>query len=189
YRLHVGTFPRPRVAFPAGGQAGKQVTVRLLGDVAGEISQPLRLPDQPTENYRIFADQNGQITPSPNVFRVSAFADMTESEPNNEPSTATAVTGEFPLGLNGIIAEKGDIDFFRLKAKKDQVLDINVYARRVRSPLDPVLTVCDAKGNGLASNDDTGGPDSYLRFTAPADGDYLIKVTDQLGAGGPQYVY
>ena len=112
-----------------------------------------------------------------------------ESEPNNDPKTATGITDEFPLALNGIIGGTGDVDFFRFKAKKDQVLDINVYARRVRSPLDPVLTVCDASGNALASNDDTGGPDSYLRFTVPADGDYCIKVADQLGAGGSEYVY
>jgi hypothetical protein len=112
-----------------------------------------------------------------------------ESESNNEPKTANVIAAEFPLALNGIIAEKGDVDFFRFKAKKDQVFDFNVYARRVRSPLDPVLTVCDANGSALASNDDTGGPDSYLRFTIPADGEYLIKVTDQLGADGGEYVY
>jgi hypothetical protein len=188
YRLHVGSFPRPRVAFPAGGP-GKELTIQLLGDIAGPISQTLRLPDDARTIHRIFAEQSGQIAPSPNLLRVSPFANLMESEPNNDPKTATAVAGEFPLALNGIIGEKGDVDFFRFKGKKDQVFDINVYARRVRSPLDPVLTVCDANGAALASNDDTGGPDSYLRFTVPADGDYCIKVADQLAAGGSEYVY
>ena len=189
YRLHVGTFPRPRVVYPAGGQAGTELAAQLLGDVAGPIAMPLRLPEKPTPNHLVFAEQNGQISPSPNTLRVSAFGNVLESESNNEPKTATAIAGEFPLALNGIIAEKGDVDFYRFKAKKDQVLDINVYARRVRSPLDPVLSVCNADGGVVASNDDTGGPDSYLRFTVPADGEYLIKLADHLGAGGGEYVY
>jgi hypothetical protein len=189
YRLHVGTFPRPRVAYPAGGQAGTDLAVQLLGDASGAISRTVHLPDASHVEHRIFAEQNGKVVPSPNVLRVSAFANVLESESNNEPKSATAITGEFPLALNGVIADKGDVDFFRFKAKKDQVIDINVFARRVRSPLDPVLTVCDANGAGIAANDDTGGPDSYLRFTAPADGEFLIKVSDHLGAGGPDYVY
>jgi WD40 repeat protein len=42
-------------------------------------------------------------------------------------------------------------------------------------------------------NDDDGdrklGSDSRLIFTAPADGPYLVRVTDARGAGGERYVY
>lgn len=41
-------------------------------------------------------------------------------------------------------------------------------------------------------NDDGGpgfGKDSYLSFTAPADGDYLVKVRDVRGLGGEQFAY
>src|SRR4029453_974812 len=68
--------------------------------------------------------------------------------------------------------------------------DIRVYARKpLRSPLDPVLVVYNAQGGGIASNDDTGGPDAYLRFNPPADGEYLLSVNDQLRSGGPDFVY
>jgi hypothetical protein len=43
------------------------------------------------------------------------------------------------------------------------------------------------------SNDDDGsrklGRDSRLMFTAPADGDYLVRVTDTRGYGGPEFKY
>ena len=43
------------------------------------------------------------------------------------------------------------------------------------------------------SNDDDGsrklGRDSRLTFTAPADGDYLARVTDVRGYGGPDFKY
>ncbi|HEX4146432.1 MAG TPA: pre-peptidase C-terminal domain-containing protein [Pirellulales bacterium] len=43
------------------------------------------------------------------------------------------------------------------------------------------------------ANDDAGerrmGSDSRLMFTAPADGDYLVRVTDTRGAGGDRFGY
>ena len=37
--------------------------------------------------------------------------------------------------------------------------------------------------------DRLAGTDSRLLFTAPADGDYLVRVTDTRGFGGSDYVY
>jgi hypothetical protein len=45
------------------------------------------------------------------------------------------------------------------------------------------------KGTSPAGNDDKEGPDSSVRFTAPADGEYCIRVIDQLSNGGPDYAY
>ena len=41
----------------------------------------------------------------------------------------------------------------------------------------------------MAGNDDSGGPDSYLRFTVPEDDKYVICVQDHLSKGGADYVY
>ena len=49
---------------------------------------------------------------------------------------------------------------------------VHHFARQLGSPLDPVLYIGNAQGAAIGSNDDSGGPDSYFRFTAPADGDY-----------------
>src|SRR5438876_1545151 len=189
YRLHVGTFPRPRMAYPAGGKAGDDLNINFVGDVAGPISQSIKLPTEPSNKLGLFAEQNGQLSPSPCYVRVSPFANVMESEPNNDPSTATKATGELPLAFNGIIEKDKDADFFRFNAKKGQVLDVRVYARALRSPLDSVLVIHDGKGNGLASNDDSGGPDSYLRFAVPADGEYVFQVYDHLLRGSPDSVY
>lgn len=189
YRLHVGTFPRPRVAFPSGGKAGEEVNVTYAGDVAGPIAQSVKVPADATSPLDLFAEQNGQIAPSPVHFRVSPFANVMEVEPNNEPSKATKATGDLPLAFNGVIDKDKDADFFRFAAKKGQVFDVNVYARRLRSPLDSVLVIHKGDGAGLASNDDSGGPDSYLRFTVPEDGEYVFQVYDHLLRGSPESVY
>jgi hypothetical protein len=41
----------------------------------------------------------------------------------------------------------------------------------------------------LASNDDSRGHDSYVRWQVPEDGDYYIRVSDHLKRGGPTFVY
>ena len=72
---------------------------------------------------------------------------------------------------------------------KGQTFDVRVFARSLRSPLDSVLYVGKRSGGAIAGNDDSAGPDSYLRFTAPEDGEYVVWVQDQLLKGGPDYAY
>jgi hypothetical protein len=189
YLLHIGSFPRPLAVYPPGGQKGEKLTVTFLGDAAGPFTQEIQLPDKASESHPLFPEQNGAMAPSPNNIRVSDFPNVLEVEPNNDWKTATPSNLPLPLAFNGVISEKGDIDFFKFYAKKGEEYDLTVYARRLRSPLDSVLAIYDGKGNRLALNDDSGSQDSYLRFKVPADGDYELSITDQLGHGGPTYTY
>ena len=187
YRLHVGTFPRPLAVVPAGGKAGEEVEVRFLGDPGGEIKQKIKLPAKPTDKFGVYAQDASGISPSPLPFRVSEHGNVVEVEPNDTHETATPA--ELPLALNGVIEKPGDIDHFRFKAKKGQVYDVHCYARRLGSPLDPVMVLSVFKGGAIAANDDAIGPDSYFRVTIPADGEYVLSVTDHLKKGGPTYAY
>ncbi|MGE0607465.1 MAG: PPC domain-containing protein [Pirellulales bacterium] len=187
YRLHVGRFPRPLAVSPAGGKVGETVTVKMLGDVTGELTQQFTLPGAVDPSFGIFANDPMGIAPSPNAFRVTDLDNAMEVEPNN--SVAEATVFEAPRALNGVIEQAEDIDFFKFTGKAGQAFDIRVHARGIRSPLDPVLVVYNAQGGGLASNDDSGGPDSYLRFGVPADGEYLVSVADHLKNGGTEYAY
>ena len=186
--MNVGTFARPVAVYPAGGPAGESLKVKMIGDAAGTFEQTVKLPEKATDEFELFTKQD-QPTPQPNMMHVSYFPNVLESEPNNDIAHATVVNQEFPCALNGIIDAKDDIDFFKFKAKKDQQFDFTVFARRINSPLDSVLEIYNEKGNRLGLNDDSGGPDSYLRWKAPADGDYYVSIKDQLGRGGPDFVY
>jgi hypothetical protein len=188
YRLHVGGMPRPTAVYPAGGKPGETLQVKWIGDARGEFTSEVTLPTA-GDTAELFAQDSGGMAPSPNVVRVIDIPSSLEAEPNDAVAQATAA-GAAPLAVNGIIEKDGDIDFFKFSAKKGQQLDVRVYARKpLRSPLDAVLVVYNDKGGGLANNDDTGGPDSYLRFNPPADGEYLLSVNDQLKSGGPDFVY
>ncbi len=187
YRLHVGHFPRPRATVPAGGKYGETLDVKLLGDVAGEKVAKLTLPSGPTPKFGFFGQDEQGIAPSPNVFRLCEIGNVIEAEPNNDPATATAF--EAPMALGGVIGQPGDIDYFKFKAANGQQYDIRVLARGIRSPLDPVLNINRIGGQGVAGNDDSGGPDSYLRFAAPEDDEYVIIIQDHLKKGAPDFAY
>ncbi|MBB76315.1 MAG: peptidase [Planctomycetaceae bacterium] len=187
YRLHVGTFPRPTAAYPAGGKRGEEVEVKFLGLPSGELTQKFALPAEEVTDFGLFAKDEGGVAPTPNNFRLFEHGNAFESEPNNEMAKATPVA--LPLAFNGIIQEPKDVDFFRFSAKKGQQFEVECFARRIRSGLDPVMNLYKADGGGIAGNDDSRGPDSYFRFNVPADGEYIIRVTDHLGRGGPDLVY
>ena len=189
YRLHIGSFPRPMMVYPLGGQAGETISFRFIGDVTGDLAQKIKLPAQSDDKFGLIAEQDGQLAPSPNWVRVSNFGNELESEPNDTKETATAHYGELPIAFNGVIAKKNDVDWFKFTAKKGQALDINLFARRLRSPMDSALELFDAKGGRIDGNEDGAGADSVLKFNPPADGDYLIKVRDQLEQSGPEFAY
>ena len=187
YLMHIGSFPRPVAVYPPGGPAGEKLQVKLIGDARGPIEQTVTLPTEPDEHFEIFAEQ-GQPAPQPNYIRVSNAANALEVEPNDDITKATVV-GSAPIALNGIIEKPGDVDCFKFTATKDASFDVTAFARRLRSPLDSVITIYNEKGAQIASNDDSGSPDSYLRWKAPADGDYFLQVNDQLKRGGPNFTY
>lgn len=189
YLLHVGHFPRPAMVTPVGAKAGQEVTLTFLGDPTGPIQQKIKLPNKPEAKLPVYCEQNGLLAPSPNYLRVEEFGAVEEAEPNNDPKHATPCDLEAPFALAGAIAQADDEDYFRFKGKKGQVLDVRVHARDLRSPLDSILSVTDPKGKQLGYNDDAGSPDSYLRVNIPADGEYLLRVRDQLRGGSPLHLY
>lgn len=187
YRLHVGRFPRPLAVIPSGGKPGETLEVTWIGDVTGERKQQITLP-QGTGTSGIFATDDKGTAPSANGVRLSDLPNFIEAEPNNDMATASA--GAAPGALHGVIGTPGDSDYFKFNATKGQQFDIRVLAREtLRSPLDAVLVVRNAQGGGIGSNDDTGGPDAYLRFNAPEDGEYTVEVRDHLRSGSASHAY
>jgi hypothetical protein len=163
------------------------VQVRFLGDPAGELVQKFLLPPQPDPGFGLFAADAGGVAPSPNPFRLFDQGNAFEKEPND--SLPEATPAEMPLALCGIIQTAGDADCFKFAAKNGQVFDVECYTRRIASALDPVLNLYSADGTSIAGNDDSCGLDSYFRFTAPADAEYVVRIADHLGRGGPDFVY
>jgi hypothetical protein len=75
---------------------------------------------------------------------------------------------------------------------------LEVFARRLNSPLDSFLRVTDADGKQLACNDDlddkqsgllTHHADSRVQFDPPSNGVYFVHVSDAQRQGGPEHGY
>ena len=187
YRLHIGTFPRPTAVYPSGGKAGETAELTFIGDANGPISKSVAFPAEGVETTVYIEDANG-ITPSGHVLRVSPNPNALEAEPNNGFDNATVVP-TFPSSFNGILQEPGDVDVFKFTGKAGQVFEVECFGRRIRSPIDPVMNLYKATGEGITGNDDSRGPDSYFRWQIPADGDYALRIADHLNRGGAQFTY
>ena len=189
YRLHVGRFPRPTGLLPAGGKPGETVEVTWLG-VAGEArKQKVTLPADARNPFPVYASDEQGVAPSPNWIRVNDLAGVVEAEPNNTRDKATPMNQ--PGAAHGVIGAQGDVDYFKFAAKKGQKLQLRTSARKtLRSPLDAVVRVRDAKGKSIISNDDNNNsPDSFMVVDIPADGEYFIEIHDHLRAGGADFGY
>jgi hypothetical protein len=184
YRLHVGTFPRPVAVYPLAAQAGSSVRARFIGDVKGDFEQDLKMPSSAQDKFGAFADG----APSPNWMRVTAYPTALEVEPNDTREQAGEARG-LPVVFNGVLAKPGDHDWFRFRAKKGESLQVSVFARRLRSPVDSSIQVVNAKGSVVGDNDDSAGPDSSLNFKPDEDGEYTLLIRDHLKRGGAGFVY
>ena len=186
YRLHIGAFPRPQGVFPPGGAPGATQTVRWLGDTAlGE--QEVVLPVEGSPDTGLFAEDAQGIAPSPVPVRVTDLPSTVEVEPNDKREQATEMA--LPGAAAGVLAAAGDTDWYHLVGKQGQNIIVRVWGRELRSPIDSVLSAFKSDGTHALTNDDTGGPDSMLRFGVAGDDEFYLNVRDLLGRGGELFTY
>ena len=175
YRLHVGSFPRPTAASPAGGAPGEKLRVTLIEpdlDQRSTMTDEVTLPDDGSQFFTWHPEDDRGAAPSAVILRVGGPAN------------------KLPQPDDGVVSKPGTSDKFWFKAKMGKRIEFRAVARTLRSPLDPLLVARRADGGYLASDDDSAGSgDSRLRFTPPADGDYSIEVRDLLRDGSTAHVF
>lgn len=112
---------------------------------------------------------------------------IVEVEPNDFPAQATA--GPAPADFWGALDKPGDVDCFSFSAKAGQSIVIDAACQRIGGKANLVISLADATGRILASNNDYDGqPDPLIHFTIPADGRYLVMVREfQLGASADHF--
>lgn len=187
YRLHVGRFPRPRVAFPPGGRPGEKLAIEFRGDEAGPIRRELEIPAGANGEWPVYVQDDTGVSPSPVWLCIGNESVVNETETSeNAPINGSAKP---PAAFQGVLSEPAESDDWAFSASKGQQLSVRVIGREIRSPIDSVISVLGPDGKGIGSNDDARSPDSELTFTAPSDGFYKLSIRDQLYRGGPRFVY
>src|SRR5262249_33560362 len=92
------------------------------------------------------------VTASPDLRVVAKESTVEEKEPNNGFHNAQSL--ELGKTVRGVIQADKDVDVFQFDGCVGQHLVAEVRASRLGSLLDSVLTLFDAHGNLITSNDD-----------------------------------
>lgn len=103
-----------------------------------------------------------------------------------------------PARLQGVISKPQEKFSFILNASPEKPVVLELFARRMGSPLDGIINIYDQDNKLIASNDDIKRPrvgltlhnaDSYLLFKAPKKGGYRVEIADTTGAGSAEHYY
>jgi hypothetical protein len=184
YRLTVTDGPYLDYAFPAGVQRGVDSKVTLHG---------WNLPNGETASHTVKATGESHVVTLAGaanqlVVPVVDSPVAIESEPNNAPATAQVIGLAQVIG--GRIDKPGDVDVFRITAKKGDRLLIKVDSNRLGFPTDLLLKVAKGDGTLIKEIDDAGGSrDPEYVLTIPADGEFLLTLRERALRGGPRFIY
>ena len=187
YRLTITDQPYIDHVFPLGGQRGKTLQVQLSGQQVPNAPVTVTLPTTDDPSYPHLISLNGQTTNQFNL-QLSDLPEFVEQVTSDE----AAYVVHAPAVFNGIIQHSNEVDRWQFAAQQGDVFDIEVWAARLGSPLDSVISIADADGKTLGKADDLAGgnTDSKLQFTAPSDGQFTVSVQDRfVSRGGERFAY
>ncbi len=144
-----------------------------IGEKSGEIELTIDSDAYPGVAWFRMIDETSSSELIPLL--VSNLDSMSESEPNNQRENANAITP--PVTLCGRLEKGGDLDGFKFAANASERFIISLTGNRIlASPMDAIIQISDMQGNVLLQEDDTRGLDPVIRFDAPENGDYLLRV-------------
>jgi WD40 repeat protein len=155
YLIHAGVFPLVTGVFPLAVRAGADTAPRE-GELRGFALEgfhladvdPVAIPTVP-QVTNVAVGQGDRVALNRPRIEASAHVEFVEREPNDSPNTAHELP--VPSGVSGHIAPRegvsNDVDHFRFAARRDVPLTLEVFARRLGSPLDSVIEIQDASGN------------------------------------------
>jgi len=195
YRISIGELPFITNVFPLGGPAGQKTPVEVHGWNLPAPKALMDATDRPPGELMLAVARDGHLS-NQAAFALDSDPECLEIEPNNDVTHAQKLVR--PIIVNGRIDKPGDRDVFSFEGRAGEEMVIEVFARRLNSPLDSILQLTDAQGKQIAANDDyvdkgdglnTHHADSRLSLKLPADGLYYIHLADTQHQGGPEFAY
>ncbi len=107
-----------------------------------------------------------------------------------EDETVDSAPMPVPSSVTGSIGQPDDVDRYRITATKGQNIRFRIDARSLGSSLDAILRLRNSEGAELKEQDDVEeSPDPHFTHAIPADGDYVIEVTDRFRSGSSRHFY
>ena len=186
YRLRVGDFPLAVVPFPLGGRRGSAGMFSFLGEGCADV--PPAVVVLPAHGARFMLGARRAPAGGSGFVGVvlGEVEETVEAEPNDSPDAATPLN--LPAAVNGRFEAPGDVDFYKLAARKGDRFTFRSRTRGAGSSCDLLLTWTRDGRQKLAASKVDGG-DASLDVTAPDDGTYWLRVEEISRAGGPALAY
>lgn len=159
------------------------------GQDAAQVSYRLTIPAEAALGLgAIRMATNGGVTAALKPVLLDDLPTVLETADNHTPATAQEIT--FPTAVEGA-AEAESMDYFKFAGVAGQRVTVEVYARRLGTPLDPVVRLIDINGRELAYSDDEGGlgPDARFAYTLPGEGMYFLELRDIRYQGAAHFRY
>ena len=218
YRLTVATTPWIDAVFPPMVEPGQATKVTIYGRNLpngvvdpqmmhqGQALEKMVVTVQPPKDRNAarfrghrsptlaFADgfefrvKNAVGTSNPVLIGLAQAPLVLDHPGNDTPETAQSVS--IPCEIAGQIEKRRDQDVFRFRAKKGDILSLELWGDRIGSSADFYFTLADA-ATGKKINEFDDNPDSALalqfynrsedparyRFEVKADGEFLLTVS------------
>jgi hypothetical protein len=170
---------------------GKATIVEDKKPDAAKVKVKVEVPaDAPIGLYSLrLATKHGVSNLRP--FVIDELTEVTETDANRTKDAAQAVAA--PCVVLGRSDPEAS-DFFKVKVAAGQRLTFEVLARRIGSPLDPILILHDGKTKRELIDlyaDDTPGlqSDCRLAHTFKEAGEVIVEVRDSTYRGGADFHY
>jgi len=195
YRIAMGKLPFIDHIFPLGGRENSKTPVQLYGVNLPQKKLMLKTGGSAPDIMDVAVGRGSKHSNS-RPFAVDLLPEKFEAEPNDLPFQAQTIKEN--IIINGRIDKPGDADCFHFAGKKGEMLTIEVFARRLDSPLDARLVLLDPQEHIIAVSDDevdrgegllTHHADSLLNIELPENGVYTIRLDNLQGKGGHAYAY
>jgi hypothetical protein len=190
YRLHLFGGAYARYTLPLGVQRGLHTPLEIVGwSSAGQAQGQgkIEFDGSPMSDGSLWTDWAPDGFQNVLRLPVGDGPELMEAEPND--AAKDAATLPCPGAISGRIDRAGDVDRYRLMAKKGEEFMLAVQSSALGFGVDTWLRVEDGSGKELKRAEDSGGMDPALEWSAPGDGEFFAVVGSLLHRGGPESWY
>jgi hypothetical protein len=151
YRIAAGELPYVRSVFPLGVKRDGTAKIEVAGtnlEGVKDVSLPVGVASAAGTVLGVpVALASGKQPISTRMVVVADGPQVIEQESNDEWSSGNELA--VPGGISGHIGHDGDIDYYRFRARKGERLIVELYGRRLGSPIDSVIEVLDRAGQPI----------------------------------------
>jgi hypothetical protein len=150
-----------------------------------EFPARLSLPADLPPGLHRFQVANANGASPPGLFHLSRYESVVEDPDRECPQLLPAL----PLVIDGRIGRTAQIDRYRFTLNESGPVSIELFARRLLSPLHALVKVTDSHGGVVLDVADTPGRDLSVSFPGKEGETYTLSIHDIDYAGDRSSVY